>query len=124
VTLPPEQNVVGPEAVIVGVNAPTATLAVPVAVQPLLDTETFSVIGPVAAAVKVIAFVPCPLAIVAFVPVQLYEAPDVTTTLALPVAFAQTLAGAEIVALGAGLTVTVVTADVALQPAALVTVTV
>jgi len=124
VTLPPVQKLVGPLAVAVGVNAPTATLALPLLLQPFAVTLTLSVIGPVAPAVNVIALVPWPPVIVAFVAVQAYVAPEVAVTLALLFAFAQTLAGAVIVALGGGLTVTVVAADVAVQPEPSVIVTV
>jgi hypothetical protein len=123
VTLPPVQKVVGPEAVIAGANAPTATLALPVAVQPF--AETFTLIETVdVAAPKVIAAVPWPLCSVPPVTVHVYVAPAVgDAMLADAVLFAQTELGALIVADGAEFTVTAVAAEVALQPFAFVTVT-
>jgi hypothetical protein len=60
ITLPPVQKLVGPLAVIVGVNAPTFTLALPVLLQLVPSVmETFSVTGD-CVAVNVMLFVPVP----------------------------------------------------------------
>ena len=115
VTLPPVQNVVGPPAVMVGVNAPMFTVAVPLFEQPLPSAiDTPSCTGaPVG--VKLIAFVPWPVN-VAFVTVQLNVAPLSGGTLAELLVFAHMLAGALIVALGCGLTVTTMGDVEPLQP--------
>jgi hypothetical protein len=65
VTLSPAQNVVGPDALIVGVAGATLniTFVVAFAEQPFLLTMTDSVTGPVVPALYVIAFVPAPAVI-------------------------------------------------------------
>ncbi len=61
VTLPPAQNEVGPEAVMVGVNGPMVMLAFPFAVQPLREATTLSDTGVAVPTAKVIDAVPCPV---------------------------------------------------------------
>jgi hypothetical protein len=61
VTLPPAQNEVGPEEVIVGVNGATVMLALPPAVQPLREATTLSDTGVAVPKAKVIDGVPCPV---------------------------------------------------------------
>lgn len=125
VTLPPVQKLVGPPAVIIGVNAPTLTFAVPLFAQPFASaTETFNVTADDDVGLKVIAFVPLPDTMVPLVIVQLNVPFAIAGTDADAVLPAHTLDGALIVALGFGLTVTTVGADVALQPFASETVTV
>jgi hypothetical protein len=65
--------------------------------------------------VKLMLFVPAPAVIVAFVAPQVKVAPALAGTEALVLAFAHVEAGAEIVAFGGGLTVTVVGDESALQ---------
>ena len=126
VTLPPVQKLVGPLAVIAGVNEPTLTEAVPLFEQPLPSvTETFSPTADEDEALNVIAFVPLPETIEPLVIVQLYVAvPLATGTDAVAVLPAHMLDGALIVPLGFGLTVTTSGADVAVQAFASPTVTV
>jgi hypothetical protein len=123
VTLPPGQIAVGPPAVIDGVNVPSATFAAPVVVQPFAETLTLMETA-VVPAVNVMPEVPWPLASVPPVTVQTYVAPAVgDAMLAAAVELAQTEEGALIVADGAGLAVTLVAADVPLQPPPFATVT-
>ena len=125
VTLPPVQKLVGPPAVIIGVKAPTVTFAVPLFAQPFASvTETFNVTADDDVGLNVIAFVPLPDTIVPLVIVQLNVPLAIAGTDADAVLAAQMLEGTLIVALGFGLTVTTVGADVALQPFASETVTV
>lgn len=101
VTLPPVQKLVGPLVLIVGVKLPTATLALPLLLQPFAATTTLKLTGLEAPAVKVIALVFWPPLIVPPLIVQAYVAPLCAATLAaLPVEFAQVDDGAAIVALG------------------------
>lgn len=69
--LPPLQNVVGPEAVIVAAGEPIETLVVAVPDPHALLTDTDNPTLPAAPAVYVIEGVPCPAVIVPFVIVQL-----------------------------------------------------
>ena len=125
VTLPPVQKLVGPLAVMIGVKAPTLTVAVPVFGQLFASvTETFNVTADEDVGLHVIAFVPLPDTIVPLVIVHVKVPPAIEGTDADAVLPAQTLDGALIVALGFGLTVTTVGADVAVQLLALPTVTV
>lgn len=95
----------------------TLTFALPAAVQPLASVMVMlSATEPLPVGANVIAFVPLPLLIVALVALQLYVAPLVAATDALPLPVAQRVAGAEIVAFGSGLTVTATVDDVVLQP--------
>ena len=118
----PGQTVVGPEMVTVG-NGTTAMLFVPGTTHEPLVTVTFSVTGPVAAAVKVMAFVFDGPSIVPLAMLQAYVAPGTSgTDAAWPLLLSQTLAGAVMAALGEGVTVTVCV-SLAAQPLPLVTVT-
>jgi len=91
-------------AVIVGAGGVLiATLALPVPLHVPFVTLIASVTLPDAPAVKLIAFVPCPLLIVPFAIVHAYVAPACDATLAFALVFAQTLGGAEIVAAAAAL---------------------
>ena len=117
VTLPPVQKLVGPLAVIVGENAPTLTVVVPVAVQLLaLVTVTDNEMADEDAGANVMLFVFVAPVIVPLVIVHAYVLPATLGTDAVAVLPAHILAGALIVALGAGFTVTTNGADVALQP--------
>lgn len=99
-----------------GVVTVTGTLTLPTVEHAPLVTVTLSVTLPLAGAVKLTDGVAPPPVIAPLVIVQLYVAPAVAVTLArLFVLFAQTFAGAVMVA-GAGLeTVIVVAAEVAEQ---------
>ena len=91
-------------AVIVGVG--TALIVIDVLPVPLhepLVTVMPRVTLPDAPAVKLIAFVLCPLLIVPFVIVHAYVAPACDGTLALALPFAQMFAGARIAAAGVAL---------------------
>ena len=125
VTLPPVQKLVGPLAVMIGVKAPTLTVAVPVFGQLFASvTETFNVTADEDVGLNVIAFVPLPDTIVPLVIVHVNVPLAIGGTDADAVLPAQMLDGALIVALGFGLTVTTLGADVAVQLLALPTVTV
>ena len=121
--LPPAQKEVEP--VIVGVNVPTATLALPFEVQPFNDAVTLMESGEEVPEEKVIEDVPCPFTSVAFDSAQVYVAP--ATGLAMlakfVLLFAQTDDGALMPADGGALTVTGCVAEVPVQPAESVTVT-
>lgn len=119
--MPPAHAVAGAAIVAAG-GGVTATLVLELLVHELLVTLTARTTLPEAGAVKVIELVPWPLAIVPLVMVQLYDAPAMVATLADAFAFAQTEAGAAIVALGVGLIATDAVA-LPLQDAELVTVT-
>ena len=125
VTLPPGQNAVGPEEVMVGTNGPTAMLAVPFDVQPLSVATTLSETGVALVTLKVIDGVPCPVCSVPLLTVQVYVAPATPppTMLALTTLLAQTDDGALMAAGGGALAVTVVGAEVPVQPPESVTVT-
>ena len=88
----------------------------------LVDTATFSVTLPEVPAVKLIAFVPCPLLIVPLVIVQVKVPPACGAMLALPDVDAQIDDGALMIADGTGLIVTPAL-PVFVQLVALVTVT-
>ena len=103
-------------------SAFTATVAFAPPLQLLLVTVTPRDTGP-EPDVNVMAFVPLPLVIVPLVIVQAYDAPLIAAVDALPVALAQIAEGAEIAGVGLVLTVTLVAAEVALQPFPSVTVT-
>jgi hypothetical protein len=91
--------------------------------QPAGDVTVIATVTlPVAAGVKVMAFVPLPPVMMPFRIDQLYVAPAVAATLALPVAVEQMDGGAVTADGGSGLAVTLYD-DVPLQPFALVTVT-
>ena len=114
VTLPPAQNVVAPLAVMVAVAAAlTVTVCEEVAEQPLASV-TVTEYEVVAAGETVIDCVVAPVD-------QLNDTPPLAVSVALPPA--QMEDGPLIAAVGGGLTVTTVGADVALQPP-LLTVTV
>ena len=125
VTLPPAQKEVGPEAVIVGTNAPMVTLALPLAEQLLRVATTLSDTGVAVPTEKVIDAVPCPVCSVPLPIVHVYVAPATgpPAMLALTTLFAQADDGALIVAGGGALAVTVVGAEVPVQPFESVTVT-
>ncbi len=91
-TLPPGQTVDGPVIVTAG-GGLIVMLFDALPLQPPVVTVTFSVTLPELPAVKVIAFVPCPPLIEPFVIVQLYVAPAIAPTLALPFAPAHMLVG-------------------------------
>src|ERR1051325_1726912 len=94
----------------------TFTTALPLLEQPPAVTVTPSVAGEAVLTSKVMDGVPWPPVMMPLPMVQAYVAPAVGGTEATtPVVFAQTPAGAEIVAVGCGFTVTVVGAEVALQ---------
>jgi hypothetical protein len=116
VTLPPLQNEVGPLGVMVGTKAPTVTVALPLALQPLASViVTLKATLPLPFGVKSRTFVPWPLVMTAFDAVQLNVAPALAGTEAVTFWFEQALDGAEIVATGGALTVTAVAAEVAVQ---------
>jgi len=116
VTLPPLQKVVGPLGVIVGTNVPSGTVALLFALQPFASVMwTVSPTLPLPFGVKLMVFVPAPAVIVAFVAPQVKVAPALAGTDAMVLTFAQADAGAELVAFGGGLTVTVVGDESALQ---------
>ena len=82
-------------------GAVIGTFAFPLPLHVPVVTVIPSATLPDAPAVKLIAFVPCPLLIAPFVIVHTYVAPACDATLAFALAFAQTLTGAEIVAAAA-----------------------
>ncbi|HXH40419.1 MAG TPA: hypothetical protein VNN08_17445 [Thermoanaerobaculia bacterium] len=116
VTLPPLQKVVGPPGVIVGTNVPSGTVVLPFALQPFASVIcTVSPTLPLPFGVKLMVLVPAPAVMAAFVAPQVKVAPALAGTDALALALAHVEAGAEIVAFGGGLTVTVAGDESALQ---------
>jgi hypothetical protein len=101
----------------------TVTFALALPLQPFASvTVTPSDTGPLVE-VKVMPLVPAPPVIVPPLIVQLYVAPPTAAVDALPLAPLQIALGAVIVGVGLGLIEVTVSAEVALQPFELVTVT-
>jgi hypothetical protein len=96
-------------AVIAAVGAPLIGIETLALLLQFADEVTViaTVTLPLLPGVKVMAFVPPPLVIVPFRTDQLYVAPAVAATLALPVAVEQIDGGAVIAEAGSGLTLTV-----------------
>ena len=94
-TLPPAQNDALPDGVIVGVNAPMVTLALPVDEQLLRVAVTLIETGLTVPTEKVIDDVPWPVCSVPLVTDQVYVAPPTGLVMLAPaVLFGQTDAGA------------------------------